>query len=137
MRLLATCRLWPQPWTKMPPPPCELFVMPRPSMLDGLHQKLLLNGLLVWDVPQVPDVSSVVPVGKPPSRVGSYWLAPWKFTPFANTVMAAPSRAPISEGSCSSSARLPFRPASQPTVASRGSRSTAPSCAAGQVAPLP
>ena len=32
-RLFAICRLCAQPWTKMPPPPWELFVMPRPSML--------------------------------------------------------------------------------------------------------
>src|SRR5205807_9787869 len=51
-------------------------------------------------------------------------FAPWKFAPFDNTVIAAPSNAPISEGSCNSSARLPLRPASQPTVASRGNRST-------------
>ena len=97
--------------------------MPRPSMLDGLHQKLLGNGFGPAAVPQVPAVSSVVPVGKPASRVGSHGSPPWKSTPFANTVMAAPSSAPISEGSCNSSARLPLRPASQPTVASSGSRS--------------
>src|SRR5438270_5185870 len=108
----------------MPPPPCELLVMLRPSMLDGLHWKLLGNGFGPAVVPQVPEVSSVVPVGKPASRVGSNGLAPWKSTPFANTVMPAPSRAPISEGSCNSSARLPLRPASQPTVASNGNRST-------------
>src|SRR5215469_8923180 len=44
-RLLAICRLCPQAWTKMPPPPWELSVMPNPSMLDGLHMKLLGNGL--------------------------------------------------------------------------------------------
>ena len=38
--------------------------------------------------------------------------------------MAAPSSAPISDGSCNSSARLPLSVASQPTVASRGNRST-------------
>src|SRR6266576_5598078 len=117
--------LCPQPCTKMAPPPWELSVMPKPSMLDGLHQKLLGNGflaVLVFD-PQVLAVSSVVPVGKPARRAGSHGLAPWKSAPFDNTVMAAPSSAPISEGSCNNSARLPFRPASHPTVASRGNRS--------------
>src|SRR6267143_2211315 len=124
MRLLAICTLCPQPCTKMPPPPCELLVMLRPSMLDGLHQKLLGAGFGPAVVPQVLDVSSVVLVGKPASRVGSNGLAPWKSAPFANTVMPAPSSAPISEGSCNSSARLPLRLASQPTVASSGNRST-------------
>src|ERR1700722_4241004 len=126
MRLLAICRLWPQPCTKIAPPPCELLVIPRPSMLDGLHWKLLGNGLLAALLPQLEAVNSVVWVGKPPSRVGTYWLAPWKFTPFASTVMAAPPRAPMGEGSCRSSAKFPFRLASQPTVASNGSRSTCP-----------
>src|SRR5215472_15130078 len=44
-RSLAICRLWPQAWTKIPPQPCELLRMPSPSMLDGLHRKLLGNGL--------------------------------------------------------------------------------------------
>ena len=43
---------------------------------------------------------------------------------FESTVIAAPSRAPISEGSCSSSARLPLKLASQPRVDSNGNRST-------------
>src|SRR6267143_961364 len=117
--------LCPQPCTKMPPPPCELSVIPKPSMLDGLHQKLLGNGflaVLVFD-PQVLAVSNVVPTGKPARRAGSQGLAPWKFAPFDNTVIAAPSNAPISEGSCNNSAMLPLRPASHPTVASRGNRS--------------
>src|SRR5215472_12805366 len=97
--------------------------MLRPSMLEGLHWKLLGNGFGPAVVPQVLDVSSVVPVGKPPSKVGSHGLAPWKFTPFDSTVIPAPSSAPISEGSCNSSARLPLSEASQPTVASSGSRS--------------
>src|SRR5712664_3287353 len=62
-RLLAICRLCPQPCTKTPPPPCELFSMVSPSMLDGLQRKLLGNGL--WAVlvfaPQ-PRVELVVPV---------------------------------------------------------------------------
>src|SRR3984893_17142641 len=123
-RLLAICRLCPQPCTKTPPPPWELLVMLRPSMLDGLHWKLLGNGFGPAMVPQVPAVSSVVPAGKQESRVGSNGLAPLKFTPFANTVIPAPSSAPISEGSCNSSARLPLSEASQPTVASNGIRST-------------
>src|SRR6266446_6081484 len=70
-RLLAICRLCPQPCTKMPPPPCELSVMPRPSMLDGLHRKLLGNGFVPVP-PQLPEVSSVAPVGKPASSVASH-----------------------------------------------------------------
>src|SRR5436309_2927741 len=116
--------LCPQPCTKMPPPPWELSVMPNPSMLDGLHQKLLGNGFDDPADPQVLAVSNVVLAGKPARRVGSHGFAPWKSAPFDNTVIAAPSSAPISEGSCNNSARLPLRPASQPTVASRGSRST-------------
>src|SRR5947209_14340459 len=58
------------PISKMAPPPWELSVIPKPSMLDGLHQKLLGNGflaVLVFD-PQVLAVSNVVPVGKPADR---------------------------------------------------------------------
>src|ERR1700730_10423045 len=36
-RLLAIWMLCPQPCTKMPPPPCELLVTVRPSMLAGLQ----------------------------------------------------------------------------------------------------
>src|SRR5207302_430028 len=128
MRLLAICMLCPQPWTKMPPPPWELFVIPRPSMLDGLHWKLLGFGLCAVAVlgPQLAAVNRVVPVGKPPGSpaMGAKGSCPWKSTPFDNTVIAAPSRAPISDGSCNISARLPLRLASQPTVASSGRRST-------------
>ena len=35
-----------QPWTKMPPPPWELSVTLKPSMLDGLQVKLLGYGLV-------------------------------------------------------------------------------------------
>src|SRR3984893_9205085 len=123
-RLLAICRLCPQPCTKMPPPPCELLVMLRPQILDRLHWKLLGNGFAPVP-PQLPVPSSVVPVGKlPPSTVGVHGFWPWKSTPFDNTVIPAPSSAPISEGSCSSSAMLPFCVASQPTAASSGKRST-------------
>src|ERR1700682_2060022 len=98
--------------------------MLRPSMLDGLHWKLLGNGFAPVP-PQLPVPSSVVPVGKlPPSTVGVHGFWPWKSTPFDNTVIPAPSSAPISEGSCSSSAMLPFCVASQPTAASSGKRST-------------
>src|SRR5882762_2141966 len=118
--------LCPQPCTKMAPPTCELSVIPKPSMHDGLHQKLLGKGLvgIVLIVEQLFAVSIVVPVGKPARGAWSQRLAPWKFAPFDNTVIAAPSNAPMSEGSCNNSARLPLRPASQPTVASRGNRST-------------
>src|SRR6266853_6273608 len=138
IRLLPICRLCPQPWIKMPPPPWELLVMPKPSMLDGLHEKLLENGLvvlvpLVWQLGlasptgKLAEISvpmrSVVPVGNPASKVGSYGFE-GKFTPFASTVMPAPSSAPIRLGSCNCSARLPLSSASQPTTASSGNRST-------------
>src|ERR1700730_8426579 len=104
--------------------------MPRPSMLDGLHQKLLGNGLTALPVfaPQPVVVLVVfarrgVPGGNPASKVGSNAFAE-KFTPLPSTVMAAPSRAPIRLGSCNCSAKLPLRSATHPTVASRGNRST-------------
>src|ERR1700719_2696172 len=142
MRLLAICRLWFQPWAKIPPPPWELSVMPKASMLEGLHAKSLANGLAsavtmplvtVWQlglasptrklpVASLP-MSSVVPVGNPASKVGSYGFE-GKFTPFPTTVIPAPSSAPIRLGSCNSSARSPLRLASQPRAASRGNRST-------------
>src|ERR1700757_808589 len=122
----------------MPPPPWELFVMPKPSMLEGLHWKLLGYGLvglrrLVWHeelespvgkVPEPfgPPISSVVPVGNVSAPKGSDPAG--NFTPFDNTVIPAPSNAPIRVGSCNSSAKLPFKVASQPTVASSGNRST-------------
>src|SRR5882762_11956717 len=116
-RLLAICSLCAQPCTKMPPPPWELSVMPKPSMLDGLHQKLLGYGFLAVPVlgPQLLAVRSVAPVGKVSAVNG---FCPWKFTPFANTVIPAPSYAPNRVGSCNNSARLPLSVASQPTVAS-------------------
>src|SRR6266850_5247153 len=79
IRLLAICNLCPQAWTKMPPPPWELSVMPRPSRLDGLQWKLLGNGLcaVVVLAPQLAAVRSVVPVGKPANRVGSNGFCPW------------------------------------------------------------
>src|SRR5207237_1299010 len=92
--------------TKMPPPPWELLVMPRPSMAEGLHQKLLRNGLVVFVllVVQLAAVSSVVPAGKVPAAVGptpNGSVPGGYFTPLASTVMAAPSNAPIRLGSCS------------------------------------
>src|SRR5579871_1374064 len=135
----------------MPPPPCELSVMPKPSMLDGLHWKLLGNGLvvlleLVWHrellsptgklpVLLADPSRNVVPVGKVSAAKGS----DGKRTPLESTVIAAPSSAPIRVGSCNSSARLPLRVASQPTVASRGKRSTWGLLAVGlkSVQPLP
>src|SRR5579864_4841652 len=113
----------------MPPPPCELSVIVRPSTLDGLHQKLLVNRLSlgVWLLGQYVFLllfeKSVVPSGKPASKVASNGLD-GKFTPLESTVIAAPSSAPIKLGSCSNSAKLPLRLACQPTVASSGKRST-------------
>src|SRR6201993_1186856 len=116
----------------MPPPPCELLVTDKPSIRDGLHWKLLGNGLrslpIPFPVPQswLLDVSSVVSAGTPPGSAPSvHGFTPLGTrTPFESTVMPAPSYAPRRVGSCSCSARLPFKPASQPTVASSGKRST-------------
>src|SRR6266567_1528919 len=113
----------------MPPPPWELSRIPRPSMLDGLHKKLPGKGLRAVAVfaPQplvalVLPCRSRVPTGKVSAANG---LEPvGNATPFASTVIAAPSRAPIRVGSCSSWARLPLRVVSHPTTASNGSRST-------------
>src|SRR6266481_1332454 len=119
--------LCPQPCTMMPPPPWELLVTLRPSMLDGLHQKLLGNGLVEFEllVVQLLAVNSVVAAGNAAASVPSFQgYAPWKSTPFASTVMPAPSYAPSRVGSINCSARLPFSVASQPTVAFRGKRST-------------
>src|SRR5258708_36262891 len=102
--------------------------MHNPSMLDGLHEKLLGNGF--GEMLHIPPLGlawvfcrSVVPVGNPASKVGSYGFD-GKFTPLASTVMPAPSSAPIKDGSCSCSARLPLSSASHPTTASSGKRST-------------
>src|SRR5579871_3764940 len=110
--------LCPQPCTKIPPPPCELSWTLSPSMLDGLHMKLLGNGFvrsLQWLLdPGTPLCSSVVTGGNPPgSEPSLQGSAPWKSTPLDSTVIPAPSKAPISEGSCSNSARLPLRLAVQ------------------------
>src|ERR1700692_4547520 len=116
----------------MPPPPWELFMTDRPSIRDGLHWKLLGNGLRLFPVPAPLPQScgllsrSVVPAGKPLGSAPSvHGLAPLGTrTPFDNTVIPAPSYAPRSDVSCNCSAMLPFRVASQPTVASSGNRST-------------
>src|SRR5437763_12966166 len=119
-RLLAICMLWFQAWRKTPPPPCELLRMTSPSMLDGLHRKLLGNGFDAVAVlgpqllgPIVPPVKSNVPAGNTSAPNG----LEGKLTPLPSSVMAAPSSAPISVGSCSNCARLPLRVASQPTTA--------------------
>src|ERR1700747_671169 len=115
-RLLAIWRLCPHPCTKIPPPPCELSWMVNPSMLDGLHQKLLAYAPVQYEL-LLADVNRTVPAGNPASSVGSNGFD-GKNTPLERTVMPAPSSAPIRLGSCSSSARFPFKLASQPTVAS-------------------
>src|ERR1700739_840546 len=108
MRLLAICKWCAQPWAKIPPPPWELLITDNPSMLEGLHVKLLGNGLvatveLVWQsglasptgsaVGSGPTpVSRVVPVGNaPPSLPSLQGFAPWKSNPFPRTVIPAPS----------------------------------------------
>src|SRR5579871_729735 len=99
-------------------------------MLDGLQRKLLGNGFL--PLTRHPEgVIILVPTGKASLPNGSEPVG--KRTPLPSTVMPAPSYAPMSVGSWSISARLPFRVASHPTVASRGVRSTANFCAAVQV----
>src|SRR2546430_13260372 len=108
-RLLAIWMLCPQPCTKMPPPPCELLVMVRPSTEDGLHVKLLGNGLLVSDAllwqlalasptasvsvrfAVVPE-SSVEPTGNPASApLPNPSVPAGMFTPLERTVIPAPS----------------------------------------------
>src|SRR5258706_19082 len=79
----------------MPPPPWELLVTDSPSIRDGLHWKLLGNGLGL--AVQLALVRSVVPAGKISATNGS----DGKFTPFESTVIPAPSYAPIRVGSCS------------------------------------
>src|ERR1700730_3929669 len=66
MRLLAISRLCAQPCAKIPPPPCELLVMDKPSMLDGLHLKLLGYGFAPL-TRQSAIVSSTVGTGNWPS----------------------------------------------------------------------
>src|SRR5580692_5113402 len=135
--------LWPHPWMKIAPPPWELSVRPKPSMLAGLQEKLLGYGLgtsssverpLLRVHSAVDPWSRVAFAGKPISNVGSYGseqlplltvvLPPHKSTPLESTVTAAPASAPISDGSCNISARLPLSSALHPITASSGSRST-------------
>src|SRR5581483_119354 len=113
----------------MPPPPCELSRIPRPSMLEGLQKKFVGYGLvLVPDAVQSAVDSNLVFVGNAaPVVAPSASLTPvplGNFTPLPRTVIAAPSYAPIRLGSLSCSARLPFSVASHPRVASNGRRST-------------
>src|SRR5712664_2213228 len=86
-RLLPTSKKWFQPCTKMPPPPCELFVKLRPSTRDGLHWKLL--GYLQSVVLAVSGTHMPFAVqfgsGAPAGVFGVFC------TPLARTVMAAPS----------------------------------------------
>src|SRR6516165_3394461 len=102
---------------KMPPPPWELSVTLKPSMLDGLQVKLLGYGFMslvrvtvpfalyvtVWQYGLASPVgsasglgptpvSSVVPAGKAPGSVPSlHGACPWNSSPLARTVMPAPS----------------------------------------------
>src|ERR1700686_2440915 len=62
IRLLAICRLCPHAWSQIPPPPWELLLMVKPSMLEGLHWKLLGNGS--GFKPHLAGLRTVVPVGK-------------------------------------------------------------------------
>src|SRR4051812_49030927 len=108
----------------------------KPSMRDGLHWKLLGNGFCAVAVfgPQplgfprndpVPLFKSVVPAGKADTSFPSVQgFAPGRTrTPFASTVIPAPSYAPSRLGSCSCSARFPLCVVSHPSTASSGSRS--------------
>src|SRR5438128_1538368 len=103
MRLFEISRLCAHPWTKMPPPPWELLVTANPSMRDGLHWKLLGNGLCAPVVfgPQplgllfvdcVPLLRSVVPAGNPPGSAPSVHGSnpSGTRTPFESTVTPAP-----------------------------------------------
>src|ERR1700730_3026822 len=112
-RSLETSVLWFQPWRKIPPPPCELLMKLMPSMRDGLHLKLLGHALQ----------SAVLSVSGTQTPF-AVQLAARDRTPFARTVIPAPSYAPMSVGSCKSSAILPLRLASQPTAGSSGIAST-------------
>src|ERR1700751_2300758 len=87
IRLLAISRLCAQPWTKMPPPPCELLVIDRPSIRAGLQLKLLVSVLQLKPFALL-SVSSVVPSGNVSAPNGFELLG--KRTPFESTVMAAP-----------------------------------------------
>src|SRR5450631_1114833 len=117
--------LCPQPCTKMPPPPCELLVTLKPSMLDGLHKKLLGYGFVLLDgSTQSLTVKSVVPAGNTSEAQMTAGSLVVNFTPLASTVMPAPSYAPIKLGSINCSARLPLSVAVQPTVVFSGKATT-------------
>src|SRR5262245_2595381 len=112
----------------MPPPPCELLVNVMPSTRDGLHRKLLeyvvQSALLAVSGTQTPlAVQFGSGCSRPTTRTSR--------TPFASTVMPAPSYAPINAGSISNSPRLPLSVLSQPSVGSSGIASTWRCIAAG------
>ena len=93
------------------------------SIADGLHRKLptYLQSVVLFTGTQFAAFNALQ-------------FALFGFSnPFPTTVMPAPSYAPISVGSSSISAMLPFRLASQPISGSSGSGSATPCCAAGQV----
>ena len=104
----------------------------KPSMRDGLHWKLLGNGL----VPNLRSPGLFLPQslavrrawcqsGYPASAPTPNQSVPaGTRTPLASTVIPAPSYDPIRVGSCSISARLPFTVVSQPRMPSNGIRST-------------
>src|SRR3954470_13108653 len=93
-RLLEISMLCPQPWTRMPPPPWELLVIMKPSIRDGLHWKLLGNGLATnlrspgLFLPQSLAVRRAVPVGYPASAPTPNQSVPaGTRTPLASTVI--------------------------------------------------
>src|SRR5215469_3466167 len=89
--LLAICRLWFHAWAKMPPPPCELLRIPRPSTPDGLQKKLLGNGFddVARLAPQ-PLVAFVVPSRSnvPTGNVSATNGLEGNLTPLPSSVMA-------------------------------------------------
>src|SRR5579864_8153065 len=100
-----------------------------PSIRDGLHRKLLeyvvQSALLFVSGAQMPfAVQFGSGCSTPPTSTS--------LTPLPRTVMAAPSYAPISVGSISSSARLPLRLKSHPEAGSNGIASTLRCIAVGQ-----
>src|SRR5207253_4896056 len=109
----------------MPPPPWELLMTDKPSIRDGLQLKLLDSAPLQFAVLTLLSVRSTLSrgnaAGVAPSVHG--YSPSGTNTPFDTTVIPAPSYAPRRVGSCSCSARLPFSPASQPSMASSGKRS--------------
>src|SRR5207245_9008406 len=104
-------------------PPCELLAKLMPSIAAGLQLKLLTKRQSVESF-----------TGTQPALLIALQFAVFGFSnPFPSTVIPAPSYAPISVGSCSSSAMFPFRLASQPMVGSSGSASTWPCIVDAQV----